>query len=80
MGAASNASARVDTCTVQAKGVNKAVSLVITPEGDVRGTLGGEVDAEAAKTGVAGVLAAALEPKRLQQPRLSSKWALQVHS
>ena len=62
----------------QANADSKAVSLTITPDGDVRGVLGGDAAVEAAKGGSISSTAAALPPRRLQQPQYSAKWALQV--
>ncbi|KAF5831865.1 glutathione synthetase ATP-binding domain-like protein [Dunaliella salina] len=65
----------------EGKSASKAVTLSVTPEGDVRGVLGGDLALEAAKVGASDPAAAAAAngaPKRLQRPRPSSKWALQV--
>jgi len=51
------------------------VSLSVTPEGDVRGSLGGDVRLLTAKKGGNNAAAA---PVRLQKPKPSTKWALQV--
>eukprot|EP00200_Dunaliella_tertiolecta_P010550 CAMPEP_0202370036 /NCGR_PEP_ID=MMETSP1127-20130417/1744_1 /ASSEMBLY_ACC=CAM_ASM_000462 /TAXON_ID=3047 /ORGANISM="Dunaliella tertiolecta, Strain CCMP1320" /LENGTH=1145 /DNA_ID=CAMNT_0048965873 /DNA_START=13 /DNA_END=3450 /DNA_ORIENTATION=- len=67
----------LQTLAAEAKAASKAVTLTVTPEGDVRGLLGGDIALEAAKSGASGAGAAAGAPKRLQQPMPSAKWALQ---